>query len=205
MGAARARIGLSSAGIAMTPAEFDATTRCDDRFVYELIHCRLIVTGRPSVGESDCNEELGAWLRSYAEAHPLGTILDATLPNLHIFLPESRRLAGRLIWAGLGRLPDIETDVPMIVVDFVSRDKRDFIRDHEVKRSEYMALGVAEYWVIDRFRRTMTVFRRPPAEPAEQVIGESETYRTPLLPGFELPLGRLLGLADRWKGRRRRK
>ena len=44
----------------------------------------------------------------------------------------------------------------------------------------------------------MTVFRAPPAEPAEIVVKAEETYRTPLLPGFELPLARLLKLADDW-------
>ncbi len=96
-------------------------------------------------------------------------------------------LSGR-DWDGV---PDVEHDLPTIVVEFVSRGKRDWIRDYEEKRGEYLALGVREYWVIDRFRRTMTVFRQPPAEPAEQVIDEKGTYRTPILPGFELPLARL--------------
>ncbi|MGO9467145.1 MAG: hypothetical protein ACLQVF_23630 [Isosphaeraceae bacterium] len=61
---------------------------------------------------------------------------------------------------------------------------------------------MTEYWIIDRFRRTMTVFRRnPPVSGPESVatIAESQTYRTDLLPGFELPLGRLLAVADRWR------
>lgn len=62
-----------------------------------------------------------------------------------------------------------------------------------------MDLVVVEYWVIDRFRRTLTVFRKPPGAPAEQVVEEQRTYRTPLLPGFELPLSQLLGRADYWK------
>ena len=61
-----------------------------------------------------------------------------------------------MIWAGLGRVPNPQTDVPAIVVEFVSRRHRDRVRD-EVKRREYLAIGVLEYWVIDRFRRIMTV------------------------------------------------
>jgi Uma2 family endonuclease len=61
-----------------------------------------------------------------------------------------------------------------------------------------MELGVAEYWIIDRFRRIMTVVANSPAGPHEQVIGENEVYRTPLLPGFELALARLFALADQW-------
>jgi Uma2 family endonuclease len=58
--------------------------------------------------------------------------------------------------------------------------------------------GVAEYWIIDRFRRTLTVVRPGPEGPVDQVVAEAETYTTPLLPGFELPLVRLLAVADRW-------
>ena len=67
-----------------------------------------------------------------------------------------------------------------------------------LKRVEYLALGVAKYWVIDRFQRTLTVFRPRKEAPLEQIVGESETYQTPLLPGFELQLARLLGVADDW-------
>jgi Uma2 family endonuclease len=58
-----------------------------------------------------------------------------------------------------------------------------------------MEIGIQEYWLIDRFRRIMTVFR--PNQP-EIILTESETYSTPLLPGFELPLARLFAVADQW-------
>ena len=90
-------------------------------------------------------------------------------------------------------------DVPTIAVEFVSRRRRDLLRDYEEKRREYLALGVAEYWIIDRFRRTMTVYHNPPRVPAEQVVAENEVYHTDLLPGFELPLARLLAVADQWR------
>jgi Uma2 family endonuclease len=62
-----------------------------------------------------------------------------------------------------------------------------------------MSIGIAEYWIIDRFRRTLTVIRNDPAGPQEQVIRETESYRTSLLPGFELPLAQLLVVADHWE------
>jgi Uma2 family endonuclease len=104
-----------------------------------------------------------------------------------------------VIWAGLGRLPRPKVDVPTIAVEFVSAGKRNWLRDYEEKRDEYMALGVREYWVIDRFRRTLTVFRKARRKWQKLVIREGETYQTPLLPGFELPLAELLAVADQWK------
>jgi hypothetical protein len=61
-----------------------------------------------------------------------------------------------------------------------------------------MELGIGEYWVIDRFRRIMTVVRNGPKGPQVQIIREQETYSTSLLPGFELPLARVLEMADRF-------
>jgi Uma2 family endonuclease len=138
-------------------------------------------------------------LRNYSKNHPQGSALDKTLSEHEIRPGDARRRADRVIWAGLGRLPDPVEDVPTIVVEFVSRRKRDWLRDYEEKRREYLAMGISEYWVIDRFRRTMTVYRNPPRGPAEQVIAENEVYRTDLLPGFELPLAPLLAVAGDWR------
>lgn len=193
------RIGPSSAGILMAPEEFDAITNYDDRYCYELIHGVLVVTPIPSEAEADPNEELGFLLRYYKQGHPQGAALDKTLTERYVRTHDSRRRADRVIWAGLGRLPIPSVDVPTIVVEFVSHARRDRIRDYEEKRCEYLALGVREYWIIDRFARLLTVFRNQPGGVAEQVVAEIGTYRTDLLPGFELPLARLLAVANEWK------
>jgi len=189
----------------MTPEEFDAITNYDDRYRYELVHGVLVVNPIPSEAEAEPNEELGHWLRDYRDDHPQGSILNLTLSERYLWTGDSRRRADRLIWAGLGRRPDTAVDVPTIAVEFVSRGKRDWLRDYEEKRREYLALGVAEYWIIDRFRRTMSVYRNPPRAPTEQVVAENEVYHTDLLPGFELSLARLLAVADEWPKKRKKR
>ena len=146
---------------------------------------------------NDLMNELGYLLRLFHEQHPQGAALDLTLQERYVRTQDSRRKADRVIWAGLGRRPNPRDDVPTIVVEFVSAGRRNWHRDYVLKRREYLGLGVIEYWLIDRFRRIMTIYRNPPGE-AESVIREGETYRTPLLPGFELPLARLLATADAW-------
>jgi Uma2 family endonuclease len=233
------KLGPRSAGMRMTPEEFDAVTRYDDRYCYELIHGVLVVNPIPLEAEGDPNEELGPLgfvcdkllsqipellcfqgvicpagatssgkgpgrsvgflLRSYKHDHPLGSALDKTLAERYVRTLDSRRRADRVIWAGLGRLPDPQVDVPSIVAEFVSAGKRNRLRDYEEKRNEYLAIGVKEYWVIDRFRRIMTVYRSGPGGFTAQIVQENEIYRTDLLPGFELPLARLLALADEWR------
>lgn len=114
----------------------------------------------------------------------------------YIRTPGSRRRADRLIWAGLGRLPQVKRDIPTIAVEFVSASRRDRRRDYVEKREEYLAAGVREYWIVDRFRRCLTVCR---AEGDDQTIPEGASYDDcPALPGCILPVAPLLAAADQW-------
>jgi Uma2 family endonuclease len=191
-------LDASANGSLMSLEEFSAITyeQCDPRFRYELLHGVVVVSPPPSDGEADPNDELGHMLRSY-QATPQGKSLDATLFEREVVTGVGVRRVDRAIWIGFGRPIHSKIDLPTIVVEFVSPGKRARLRDYQQKRTEYLEVGCKEYWVIDRFRRTMTVYFPPAADPQERVIGESDTYSSPLLPGFELPLQRLLDLADR--------
>jgi Uma2 family endonuclease len=192
-------LGFESAGALITPEEFDAVTEYDPEYRYELVHGVLVVTPIPLAEVTDPNEELGCLLRNYREEHPEGRILDSTLPQQYVRTATDRRLADRLIWTGLGRMPDRRRDLPSVAVEFVSAGRRNRRRDYEDKRREYMEAGIREYWIIDRFERTLTVVTQTPTGQQERILRENETYSTPLLPGFQLPLQRLLDLANQWE------
>lgn len=192
------RFGPESNGIVLTPDEFD-NADFEDGWRYELVNGVLIVVPIPLENEADPNEELGYWLRDYRDHHPRGSALDATLSERIVRTGQNRRRADRLIWTGLGRLPR-RYETPSIIAEFVSAGRRNWIRDYETKRDEYLALGVREYWVIDRFRHTLTVFRLQRGRVSKRVFTKEQTYKTDLLHGFELLLARLFALADRWPG-----
>lgn len=189
-------LGPDSSGALLTPDEFDAA-EFEEGWRYELIHGVLVVSPAALRKERDPNEELGRWLRNYQEEHPHGASLDATFYEETVVIRLERRRADRVIYAGLGR-PPREGETPTVVVEFVSAGKRSLLRDYEEKRDEYLALGVREYWIIDRFARCLTVYRRADTGCSKLVVGEGDVYTTPLLPGFGLPLDRLLGRADLW-------
>ncbi len=193
------RLDATSNGRLMSIDEFEALEHddCDPRFRYELINGVVIVSPPPGDGEIDSNDELGHLLRNYQETPP-GKVLDATLFEREVKTRVGIRRVDRALWIGFGRPIKSKQDRATILIEFVSPGKRAALRDYEDKRDEYLEMGAKEYWVIDRFRRTMTVYFLPPANPSERIVTESENYTTPLLPGFELPLKRLLKLADQY-------
>jgi Uma2 family endonuclease len=182
----------------MTPEEFDALPprAWAEGYRYELIHGVLVVTPPAGAGERSPNDELGSLLRVYKRTHPRGSALALTLPEHTLPTTPNRRRCDRAVWVGAGRRPDSETELPEIVVEFVSWRRRDVLRDYEVKRDEYARHGVQEYWIIDRFRRLMTVYKNSGADQTTLIVQESERYQSELLPGFVLSLAQILAEAD---------
>jgi Uma2 family endonuclease len=189
------QLDAASNGMSMTPEEFDAVEDYDPEYRYELIRGVVVVNPIPNESHEAPGDELGYLLRRYRWERPEGVIVDETLPNRYVRTSAGRRLADRVIWAGLGRRPNPRKDPPTIAVEFVSRSARDRRRDYVEKRQEYREAGVKEYWIVDWFQRQMTVAF---ADGTERVVRETETYSTPLLPGFDLPLSLLLARADAW-------
>lgn len=191
------QLGPDANGMLLSPDEFDAA-EFERGWSYELVRGVLIVTPPALEQERDPNEELGHLLRTYQDKHPEGAALDKTLPEHNLVVGSDRRRADRVIWTGLGRRPR-RGEVPTIVVEFVSAGRRSRKRDYDEKRIEYLKIGVQEYWIIDRFQRTMTVHFGGDSSGEPQVVAESETYMTSILPGFQLPLARLFSLSDDWE------
>jgi Uma2 family endonuclease len=188
-------IGPESNGVTMTPRQFDRAEFVEG-WRYELINGVLIVTPPPLPNERDPNEELGYLFRVYRNTHLQGGAV-RTMPEHTVRTGANRRRADRVIWIGLRRVPTAN-DPPNIIAEFVSKGRRNWRRDYEAKRDEYMAIGVNQYWVIDRFERTVTVFYLKGGKTRKHVFREDQTFKTDLLPGFELPLARLFSLADQW-------
>jgi Uma2 family endonuclease len=198
-----APLGPRDAGMPMTLKEFD-DAEYEEGYRYELIHGVLVVTPPPLEAERDPNEELGYWLRRYRDTHPQGDALDLTLPEHNIAVGPHNRRCDRAVWVGLGKLPGTrgpiaKRDIPSIVVEFPSSRPADQRRDYDEKREEYRDAGVKEYWIIDRFRRTMTVYSWRGKRWAKKTVDEKATYTTGLLPGFEMELAKLLAVSDKYR------
>jgi len=187
---------LSSAGLRMTFEEFEAVENYCEIYDYELVDGVLVV--RPTLDDANCavSEEMSYLLRRYRDEHPCGEEMSQTVYGHYIRTSRGYRRAHRVIWTGLLRRPHRRKDVPSIVIELVTLGRRAFLDEYRIQAEEFHALGVREFWLFDRYRRTLTVYCRPPIEPAPLVVPEDETYATPLLRGFILAVRDLLTVAD---------
>ena len=107
-------------------------------------------------------------------------------PDLVILREEHLALTQRRLTITLDMPP------PRLIAELVSPGKTNRDRDTIPKRSQYAALGVPEYWLIDPDGKTVTVL----ALGAEdyQTIGTfsgSESIQSQELPGLSLPVEQL--------------
>jgi Uma2 family endonuclease len=151
---------------AWTLAEFDRLP--DDGNKYELVDGALFVTPAPSPVHERLAVELHRLLAPYVHANGLG---DVYTPRAAI------RALGSEVEPDLmvRRTPDVipetwlEMPVPTLVVEILSRTTR--ARDVEQKREWYLRIGVAEYWMVDRWSRCFHVVRHGHAdEVVDQVL-----------------------------------
>src|SRR5271157_6066474 len=77
--------------------------------------------------------------------------------------------------------------VPTLVVEILS--PRDTIGDVDEKINAYLAARVAIIWIIDPYRRTVTVYQ--PDNDPELFNVRDELSAEPHLPGFRVPVARL--------------
>ncbi len=107
-------------------------------------------------------------------------------PDLVILREEHLVLTQRRLTITLDMPP------PRLIAEVVSPGKINRDRDTIHKRSQYAALGVPEYWLIDPDRKTVTVLTLGAED--YQTIGTfsgSESIQSQELPGLSLPVEQL--------------
>lgn len=82
---------------------------------------------------------------------------------------------------------------PFWVAEIVSKARRK--RDYEDKRREYWRAGIEEYWIVDVVERRVTLLHRGESSANdwnEHVFSESDHAASRALPGFTIPVARLV-------------
>jgi Uma2 family endonuclease len=133
-------------------------------------------------------------IESWLQAHPVGEMFfapyDVVLSQFDVVVPD-------LIYVSAERSEGVQPTgmfaAPSLVVEILSPSTRR--NDELLKRRLYERVGVEEYWVVDPELDLVKVYRLPErayARPAELERDRGDVLTTPLLPGLEIPLEKLL-------------
>jgi Uma2 family endonuclease len=187
------RVSPSSPGVKLTYDQFVQFP--DDGKRHELIDGEHYVTPSPNTKHQTVSLRLTVLIGSWLERNPIGRLFhapfDVVFSNFDVVEPDLLYLSN--VRSAEALTPQHVRGVPELVVEISSPSTRK--RDETIKRRLYERVGVSEYWVVDPDIDTARVYRRE-AETFARVVELSadagDTLTTPLLPGLEIQLLRLL-------------
>lgn len=164
----------------------------DDDLRHEIIEGEHYVTPSPATRHQRISGRLFHLIQSYLDTHPIGEVFDAPfdvlLSDINIVVPD-------LVYISNQRshfiTPKNLQGAPDLVIEILSPTTRP--RDERLKRDVYERAGVEEYWLVDPERDLVDIYRRRGAVFQEPLRYEkAQVLTTPLLPGLELPLHKIL-------------
>lgn len=128
-------------------------------------------------------------LHAFAEKGRLGKVLIAPFPvqlwagkfrqpDVMFMLKKNARKRNNRFWKGAD-----------LVMEIVSRSRKDRHRDLRTKREEYAKAGIAEYWIVDPSNESITLLALQGREYVEVgVFSGRSAVESRLLTGFSVPL-----------------
>lgn len=168
----------------------------DDNNRYELIAGELFVSRAPGLPHQLVLQRLQLALGQYLQVNPIGIVA----PGAGAVFSEYDSVIPDLVFVKNERWEEIVANerfvaAPNLVIEVVSRGKENRDRDFKAKRQLYGRSGVAEYWIVDRESRSVSIFRLREQRLEESVVlGDSDDLTSPLFPGFAVSVASLFVL-----------
>jgi Uma2 family endonuclease len=196
-------MNMATIGYRFTVA--DLANMPEDGSRYEVIDGELYVTHAPHSHHQMVIDAIAAGFRAWDPMLRRGVAIsgagvifssdDGVIPDLvwvraeqldRVFVDEAGERDGKLHAA------------PDLVVEVLSSGAQHVRRDRETKLKLYSGRGVREYWIADRERRQVEVYRRTDAAvlALARTLAEGDTLTSPMLPGFALPVAQVFLLPE---------
>ena len=166
----------------------------DDGHRYEVIDGELYVSTAPHFRHQHVVARL---VGAFARWDP-GSQHGIVLPSAGILFAYDSGVIPDLVWISAARLSQVLDEdgklhaAPELVVEVLSPGPENERRDREIKLKLYSRQGVLEYWIADRDRQAVQVYRRVNAVlELALTLGPTDQVTSPLLPGFAVTVGDL--------------
>ena len=154
---------------------------------YEIVDGQLIVTRAPHWYHQEISGNVYMVLKAWSRQTGLGRA--AIAPG--IIFSDINSVIPDVAWVSQPRLESCLdesghlTAAPDLVVEVLSSSKRDRQRDYELKLKLYSSEGVLEYWILDRQKQELKVYRREGScLRLSETLFLSDSLTSPILPGF---------------------
>ena len=158
----------------------------DDENRYELFEGELFVSRAPGLPHQRVLTNLLILLGLHLKDHPVARIW----PNPGVVFDNFNAAIPDIVFVSSEHIDAIAsgekvTGAPDLVIEIVSAGAENERRDRTVKRQAYSKFGVREYWVVDRYRQTIEVYRLEQAQlMLVATLSSNDQLTTTLLPGF---------------------
>lgn len=156
---------------------------------YEILDGELFqMTPAPSPDHQRISRWIQLPLTRFIEEHRMGEVFNAPID---VIFSETNVLQPDLLWIQTNRLSIVKEKgifgAPDLVVEILSPTSTR--RDGEIKFKIYEAFGVKEFWLVSPQGCWLDVYAQSNGHyQLVQRFGGTDTLRSALLPGFELPL-----------------
>ncbi len=192
------RIGPADHGRAMTLDEF-REAEGEPGYRYELARGIVEVTKVPGNPHGQVVSNLYMTVAVYNLAHPDAILRFGGGSEFRLDIPDL--VSGRnpdlgVLLAGASK-PQRDGGFPSLVAEVVSARSGD--RDYRIKREEYLACGVLEYWIVDPWERRLTLLTRDGNTWREQVCQGDQVIPSVILPDLAATVADLWVKLDRYE------
>jgi Uma2 family endonuclease len=167
------------------------------RYLVELVDGRVEVLPMPTESHQNIVSFLVAMLKAFVIPQKLGRVLQSPF-RIRVAANQFREPdACFMLRENDARRSDDYWDGADLVMEVVSEDPKDRIRDLEIKRDVYAKAGIREYWIIDRRDSRILVLKLTGDTYTEHTqAGIGGRAESNLLPGFALVVDAVLASAE---------
>ena len=181
---------MAPTGKLLTATEFERLP--DDGKLYELIDGELREMSPVTMWQGEVEVNLAMRLHTHVRGRALGCVSIGKATFIVRGDPDRVRAAD-IAFIRQERVPPLEARqhimevIPDLVVEILS--KNDTIEEVNDKIDDWLGAGVQVLWIVDPFRRTVTIYQ-PGHDPT--LLGEHGILEgDPIIPGFRCPVAEI--------------
>ncbi|MEB3357109.1 MAG: Uma2 family endonuclease [Synechococcales bacterium] len=154
---------------------------------YEILGGELFMSRAPHFRHQKAGDRICTALNRWSDATGLGE----AATGIGIVFTDTDNVIADVVWGSRDRLAQIMdeaghlTAAPELVVEVLSLSEPDQRWDKELKLKLYSIQGVREYWIVDRHKQEVQIYRREQAQLSlMQTLLVEDDLTSPLLPEF---------------------